>query len=141
MNKHLKKVLSITFVFILAFVLIACNNGAASADKEAVEAAKLDVTMGKIIGTNASKDEIKEDLVLPLKSGDVVVSWSSDNKDVITDAGKVVRPEEEDVTVTLTASFKLNDAELVNPYHTPAGYHKLGFLVPVPYPEHIHESG
>lgn len=111
MNRHLKKVLSITFVFILAFVLIACNNGASSADKEAVEAAKLDVTMGKIIGTNASKDEIKEDLVLPLKSGDVVVSWSSDNKDVITDAGKVVRPEEEDIVVTLTAAFKLNDAE------------------------------
>ncbi|MCF7930994.1 MAG: lamin tail domain-containing protein, partial [Acholeplasmataceae bacterium] len=56
-------------------------------------------------------DGVAADLTLPTTVGSqgVTVTWTSGNTDVITDDGKVTRPLDGNVTVTLTATLHLGD--------------------------------
>ncbi|MFC4322385.1 immunoglobulin-like domain-containing protein [Litchfieldia salsa] len=68
-----------------------------------------------IIKQNENKDNILTDLSLP-KTGasGTTISWESDNQDIITNEGKVIRPSYEDgdkeVTLTATVSDGRNNA-------------------------------
>lgn len=68
--------------------------------KQAVEALSLEA------------QTIKEEctLNLPSQIGDCTVEWSSDNTDIISDAGMVILPEKNIVTVTLTATVTCDTA-------------------------------
>lgn len=74
-------------------------------DEEKVERAKTKLDLGDISGVVA-------DLTLPATQNGVAVTWSSSDTDVITNDGKVTRPEKgsEDATVTLTATLTLGSA-------------------------------
>ena len=51
---------------------------------------------------------VSSDISLPDKTADASVTWESSDKAVITDDGKVSRPEGENETVTLTATITLD---------------------------------
>lgn len=74
--------------------------------EQKLEAAKNNLT---ILGDLA---KVTADLNLPLElSNGVKVTWESSDKDVVSNDGKVTRPEigQEDKTVTLTATLTLNE--------------------------------
>ncbi len=56
-------------------------------------------------------EETDSDLDLPTTSEAEPVMWDSDNPDVIATDGTVNQPEDEDVTVTLTATVAINEFE------------------------------
>lgn len=51
----------------------------------------------------ASPTEIYKDLELPTETSFANITWTSDNKDILSDSGNVVKRPLEDTTVTLTA--------------------------------------
>lgn len=80
-------------------------------------ASAIDLKEEECLGTNASKDKITTDLVLPTETTvtveDVtkkaqITKWTSSNPDAITNEGKVTRLVK-NVNVTMTASVTLND--------------------------------
>lgn len=76
-------------------------------DEELVDAA-----MAKVL----LPAEIESDLLLPAAKDGVQITWASNNVDVITNDGEVTRSTSEDITVILTATFKLNDVTKTKEY-------------------------
>ena len=74
------------------------------------------------------KREITKSIELPAEGGSgVTITWTSGNRDVLTDAGELLsRSEEEDITVPMTAVVALGEKEerieiqLIVKAHTPA---------------------
>ncbi|MGN1266425.1 MAG: immunoglobulin-like domain-containing protein [Dorea sp.] len=86
-------------------------------DEEAVEIAKEVLSLG-------DTSNVKEDLTLPLTGQKKTeIEWRSDNKEVLSDDGKVTRPVGENATVTLTAVISKGEATAEKTFHvTVAGY-------------------
>ncbi len=59
-----------------------------------------------LYGDGDYSESVINDLTLPKKVDGVKVKWSSDKPDVISNKGKVTRPEDSNQKVTLTATFK-----------------------------------
>jgi predicted extracellular nuclease len=96
------------FAILTSLVLVACGDS----DQDLVDAA-ID-TVGITYASGDSQDSVTGNLILPESIGEVSVSWTSGNPDVITNAGVVTRPET-DTEVTLTATLTLGDAEATVP--------------------------
>lgn len=97
----MRKIL-LLFLIVSLFLIVGCNQ---NNDLSKVEKAMNEITISS---------EITSDINLPLvSSNNVSITWSSSNKDYITNDGKVTRPSSEvkDVEVILTAKFVLNDLE------------------------------
>lgn len=67
----------------------------------------------------AVASEVYGNMYLPDKVGDVSVTWTSDNTEVITASGEVTRGAA-DTPVKLTATYKLGDEELTKEYNVTA---------------------
>lgn len=59
---------------------------------------------------------VTHDLDLPTEGDGYTIEWHSSNQDVLSDDGKVTRPEEGKHAVTLTATIKLDDLTLTRNY-------------------------
>jgi archaellin len=106
----MKKFFSIFLVLLATLSLAACGN-------KAEEVAALNEAVDRILFFDTGS--VTQNLTLPTSLvGDVSVSWSSNNPDVITNAGVVIRPEagEDDVDVVLTATLTKGKSKLVQTY-------------------------
>ncbi|MFP4187119.1 MAG: immunoglobulin-like domain-containing protein [Acholeplasmataceae bacterium] len=103
----MRRIVHVFALLFLAFALVACEddsgNGDTPTDQELIDEVKSDLTL------SGDLDAITSDVTLPEEVNDVAITWTSDQPDVISDTGAVTRPEEGDVTVTLTASFTIGD--------------------------------
>ena len=99
----LKNLFSLVLVFILSFFLFACNKD--EANKEVIEEAYASVLGG------VDLTKVEEDLILPMKVGEVLITWESSNEDVLTNSGIVTR-QNGDSIVILTATLKYNGTEV-----------------------------
>lgn len=98
--KKFKLLSVLTFLFILSFTLTSCKNK----DKTAVQEAKEQLEI--VFNDSDNKDSVTKDLKeLKTSIGDVSITWSSSNTDVISNVGAVTRGQN-DETVTLTATLK-----------------------------------
>lgn len=102
----MKKYMSFIFIFLLVFTLGSCNK---KTDQEKVEKAKdnLKISFKESGNTLAN---VTDDLILVNEQDGVSVTWSSNNKSLVSDGGDVVLPSE-DTVVELTATLTLNDAK------------------------------
>lgn len=108
MNKIFKRFAALTVIVLSVLLLVACND---NDDKDIVTKAMENLKVEHILGDNESKDQIINDLDLKSKDGEVEITWESSNEEVISNEGKVNRPEGNDEEVTMTATFKLNKVE------------------------------
>jgi predicted extracellular nuclease len=99
-----KVLLTFMFILLTSLVLVACGDS----DQDLVDEALNTVAI--TYGSGDTQDSVTKNLTLPQTIGEVTVTWTSGNPDVITNAGVVTRPEE-DTEVTLTATLTLDDAE------------------------------
>lgn len=95
----MKKIKKVMFLLVLSVVLVFVT--ACGTDYKPILNEVLDSL------TVENKNNIKDDIELPSLIDEVVITWSSSNTSVISDAGEVTRPTEEDVEVTLTATLKI----------------------------------
>lgn len=100
----MKRVLTVLFVLLAAFTLVACGK---ESDAELVAAAKEELKVQFTVSGD-SVHGVTGKLVLRNKLGDVSITWESSNPEVISVAGNVVQTDK-DEEVTLTANLKLND--------------------------------
>lgn len=92
---------------VMTFSAIGSNN-------ESIWGSAFDMSdKDKVIGRTASNVALpsftETDLTLPTEVNDVKISWKSDNKKVISDAGKVTK-QSKDQTVTMTGTFTYQGA-------------------------------
>jgi len=99
-----KVLMMFMFVIVTSLVLVACGETNQDLVDEALN------TVAITYGSGDTQDSVTKNLVLPESIGEISISWTSGNPDVITNAGVVVRPEE-DTEVTLTATLSLGDIE------------------------------
>ena len=99
-----KVLLTFMFILLTSLVLVACGDS----DQDLVDEALNTVAI--TYGSGDKQDSVTKNLTLPQTIGEVTVTWTSGNPNVITNAGVVTRPEE-DTEVTLTATLTLGDAE------------------------------
>lgn len=102
----LKNIFSLMVILLMTLVLVACSG---DDDQELVNAALDTVVVPFASGDTATS--VTQNLVLPTLDGDITITWSSNNPEVISNAGVVTRPAKgtADVTVLLTATLILND--------------------------------
>ncbi|MDD3999511.1 MAG: polysaccharide lyase 6 family protein [Bacilli bacterium] len=101
-----KKFIFILFL-VLSIVLIGCKeNGAPPEEKELtafekVQEAKEKLEIGDI-------NNVLSNIALPkIGEHEVIITWKSSNHDVLTNAGVVTRPADNDVVVNLTANLSI----------------------------------
>jgi len=85
-----------------------------SLEEEIVEQVSKNLTPSSIKVDNESLDFVTTDLNLPTEGADsTFITWSSSNKNAISDKGKVVRPSfnKDDEIVTLTATITRDGVE------------------------------
>lgn len=102
-----KKVLLLALVAAGTFALTGCKSDDTLAN---LEDALAEVSVEAVV---------VDDITLPTTgANDVVISWASDNTDVITADGTVTRPsaEDGDATVVLTATLTLGEEELTQDF-------------------------
>lgn len=95
----LRNLFSLVLVFVLSFFLLACNKE--EANKEIIEEAYASIVGG------VDLNNVTEDLILPMKVGEVLITWESSNEDVLTNSGIITR-QNGDSIVMLTATLKYN---------------------------------
>lgn len=104
----MKKLLLIFVLILGGLGLVACNDK--KSDEELVADAKAELKVQYSVSGD-TLNAVTGDLVLSTKTTEGVnITWVSDNE-AVTSEGKVIRPEEEDVKVKLTAMLKLNDSK------------------------------
>lgn len=83
----------------LMFVITACQNN----DVEAL--------FNEVTNEVTFESEVKDDLYLPNRYKEVIITWESSNEQILTSKGKVNRPlyDEEDQEVTLTMILNYQD--------------------------------
>lgn len=113
----MKKSLLLVLTLLLSLVLVACGGTKPKphvvSDDQKVQEAEAELSI------DADLSNVTQDLVLDTKIGDVMVTWSSNNVDVVTNNGKVTRPEYKngDAQVVLTATLTLNDSSAVKVFN------------------------
>lgn len=100
----MKKVLSIFMVFVLSFILVGCDKS--SSDLDAIE------KVYESLFENVDRQNVVSDLSFPSKVEDVSIYYSSSNESIISNTGKVVRQQEDEVVV-ITVSLEKNDESIV----------------------------
>lgn len=101
----MKKVFGFIFTLVLVLSLAACFGGASDADK--VKEAKEDLKISFTVSGN-NLNNVTGNLILVTTFKGVDVTWTTDNEDVVKNNGEVTQGEE-DVSVNLVASLKLNE--------------------------------
>lgn len=107
--KIFKRISMLLVVAIVALTLVACKDN--NTDKQDVAAAKELLVVADLLGSNESATAVISNLVFKTRIGESVdITWSSNNKDVIADNGRVIRSLEEDKEVEITATLKKGNA-------------------------------
>ncbi|AUD66086.1 hypothetical protein BK011_10440 [Tenericutes bacterium MZ-XQ] len=97
------------FVIFTSLVLVACGDSDQDLIDEALN------TVAVTYASGDSQNSVTENLILPESIGEISITWTSGNPDVISNAGVVTRPES-DTEVTLTATLTLGDIEETVPF-------------------------
>ena len=96
--KYLKKLFVVLFVAFATLLVVGCE-----------QTKEVDLYEEfKSIAVVYDKKEISEDITLPSSKGDIQITWTSQNPDVVSNTGVVTR-QNEDVTVRLIAIFKYGE--------------------------------
>lgn len=107
MRKFGKSLITTLVLFVLGFVLVACQTS--ESDQALVEQAKETLAIGFASGDKI--DSITKDVTLPATVGEnITVTWETSDSTTITKAGKVTRVYGENKNVKLTATLTLNEA-------------------------------
>ncbi len=97
----MKKLLLVLVAFFMMFTFVGCGDQGFNFDARFEQFFE---------GVNVN--EVSEDLILPTKSGNLYIEWSSSNPSVLSNDGKVSNTSGSDVEVTLTAKMTYGDVEV-----------------------------
>lgn len=92
----MKKLLSFLFLLIMAFALAGCSllgGGSGSGGNNTTIEVDFDEVFETISAQIPDKNNILNDVYLMRELGDVEITWTSSNTDVITNRGTVIRPD------------------------------------------------
>ena len=106
----MKKLLSFLFLIVMAFALAGCSllgGGSGSGGGSTTIEVDFDEVFETISAQIPNKDNILDDVNLIRELGDVEITWTSSNVEVITNRGTVIRPEE-DTEVILKCKLHAN---------------------------------
>lgn len=107
--KNLRKLLILAVVILAGVFVVACNGNTDEADKEELANA-VELLAVRFEEEGDTLRSVTGDLILDTTFGKATITWSSSDEDVVTNDGKVTRGED-NVTVTLTATIKVNKQE------------------------------
>ena len=107
--KNLRKLLILAVVIFAGVFIVACNRNTEKADKEELANA-LELLAVRFEEEGDTLRSVTGDLILDTTFGKATITWSSNKEDVVANDGKVTRGED-NATVTLTATIKVNKQE------------------------------
>ena len=102
MKLKIKNIFMFSLLLLMFTFLTACKKELSELDKIANK-----IEYSDLLNENENKDNITTDLDLTEIIDGVRIVWSSDNNEVISSRGVVVRPKGENVDVVLTATLTL----------------------------------
>lgn len=99
MKKFTKTFLILMVTLLTGFLLVACTGDTTLEDTVS------ELTYATILASGDTKDKVTKNLNLITKKGDVEITWASSDRGTISTAGVVVRPDDADKVVVLTATL------------------------------------